>query len=84
MSSSSSVSTLSVQSSVHNDDSSNKGNLFPLSITGNDCHTQGIATKITLNNETYTNEYLEQKKIVLKKIIIKDYNIHITSIILCK
>ena len=51
----------SVQSSIENDDSSNEGILFPLSIAGKDWHKQEVATKITLNNKRYTNEYLEQK-----------------------
>ena len=52
--------TLSVQSSI-NDNSSNDGNLFPLSITGNDYHTQGITTGIIVNFEKYTNKFLQKK-----------------------
>ena len=33
-----------------------------------------------LSNKTYTNEYLKQKNFMLKMIIIKNQNIHITSI----
>ena len=33
-----------------------------------------------MNNKTYTNEYLKQKTFMLKIVIIKNYNIHITSI----
>ena len=48
-----------------NYDWSNEG--FSLSIEGNDCHTQRIATNIILNFKTCINEFLKQKKCMLQK-----------------
>ena len=45
--------TFSIQSSIENDDSMNEENLFPLSIEGNDYHTQEIATNIISHFKTY-------------------------------
>lgn len=47
-----SVKPLFVQSSIEIDDSSNEGNISPLSIEGNACHTQEIDTEIMLNFKT--------------------------------
>ena len=52
--------TLSVQSSI-NDNSSNDGIFFPLSIIDNDYHTQDIATDVIIDFEKYTNDSLQKR-----------------------
>ena len=59
--------TISVQSIIENNDSNNEETLFPLSIRGTGCHTQGVENKITLNFITYTNHFLLGKKCMLRK-----------------
>ena len=59
--------TISVQSTIENDDSNNEETFFSLSIKGIGCHTQGVEKKITLNLITYTNDFLIGKKCMLRK-----------------
>ena len=57
--------TISVQSSIENNDSSSKETLFPLLIRDTYCHTQRVTNNVTLNFVTCINEFLKRKKCML-------------------